>query len=100
MAKRALLSSAISAAAHGKAPAPQPAPMPEEALPTVAIKEPATALAASRAPSRAGKKAIYSWVAPDVHRSLRTMNLDTGRSVDELVGEAVRTLLKANGYLK
>lgn len=99
MVKRALLSSAISAAAHGKPPAPVPAPasMPEVEPPVAAApKEPA----ASRAPSRKGKKAVYSWVEPNVHRSLRSMNLDTGRSVDELVGEAVRALLKQNGYLK
>lgn len=96
MSKRALLSSAISAAAHGKAAVPKPALMPEATLSPVPIKEPA----ASRPPSRTGKKAVYSWVEPNVHRSLRSMNLDTGRSVDELVGEAVRNMLREHGYLK
>jgi hypothetical protein len=49
-----------------------------------------------RAPSRRCKqrKAIYAWVDPAEHRKLKKLSLETERSIDALVTEAVRLLFE------
>lgn len=49
-----------------------------------------------RGQSRAGRKAVYAWVAPAQHKQLKRLSLDLERSIDSLVTEAVQTLLTAH----
>ena len=49
---------------------------------------------AKRSASRVGRKAIYAWVDPAEHRKLKKLSLDTERSIDALVTEAVHLLFE------
>jgi len=91
MAKRPSLAANVKAAAG------------EPALPPVlrTIEPPPAApsppLEAKRSASRAGRKAIYAWVDPAEHRKLKKLSLDTERSIDALVTEAVQLLFERHG---
>lgn len=86
-----------SLAANVKAAAADAA---EPALPALPMKPmPAPANAAGpvegkRSPSREGRKAVYAWVDPALHKQLKRLSLETGRSIDALVTEGVELLVK------
>jgi hypothetical protein len=42
--------------------------------------------------SRAGRKAVYAWVDPAEHKKLKKLSLETERSIDALVTEAMHLL--------
>jgi hypothetical protein len=50
--------------------------------------------AGKRSPSREGRKAVYAWVDPALHKQLKRLSLETGRSIDALVTEGVELLVK------
>ena len=59
---------------------------PAEAEPAAAPSE------AKRAPGRQGKKAVAFWVDPAASRQLRLLGLNTGKSVQDLMTEALSDL--------
>lgn len=87
-----------SLAANVKAAAGEPPILPiartVEPLPAEQSAQPE---AAKRTASRAGRKAIYAWVDPAEHRKLKKLSLDTDRSIDALVTEAVHLLFDKHG---
>ena len=87
MSKRPSLAANVKAAA-GDAPPPLVA----QALRSVSAPE-ATPSETKRNPSRAGRKAVYAWVDPAQHKRLKRLSIDTERSIDSLVTEAVAALL-------
>ncbi len=92
MAKRPSLAANVKAAA-GEPPV-LPASLMVELPPAEHAGRPE---AAKRSPSRAGRKAIYAWVDPAEHRTLKKLALDTERSIDALVTEAVHLLFDKHG---
>ena len=76
MARRPSLSDAgVTRPSHTAAPAPAPTPGD-----------------AKRAPARQGKKAVAFWVDPAVSVQLRQLGLNTGKSVQDLMTEALADL--------
>ena len=88
MAKRPSLAANVKAAAGE--PSILPVPQTTAARPSDHAARPE----AKRAASRAGRKAIYAWVDPVEHRKLKKLSLDTERSIDALVTEAVHLLFE------
>jgi hypothetical protein len=64
---------------------------PSQALP------PAAAENGKRSPARQGKKAVAFWVDPGISTQLRIMSATTGRSVQDLMTEALERLFQAHG---
>ncbi len=87
MAKRPNLAANVKAAA-GASPV---APVAQSVQP---VAEPAAQPEGKRSASRAGRKAIYAWVEPAEHRKLKKLSLETERSIDALVTEAVHLLFE------
>ena len=58
---------------------------------------PAGAAPAARPPSRAGLKAITVYVDPAAHRQLRMLAIETDRSAQALLVEAVNDLFQKHG---
>jgi hypothetical protein len=83
MGKRPNLAANVKAAA-GAPPIEPLAPIVQSA----AVGQPE----AKRSASRVGRKAIYAWVDPAEHRKLKKLSLETERSIDALVTEAVHLL--------
>lgn len=71
--------------------APAPA---AEAAPERAVTEPAPV---ARPPSRAGLKAVTVYVDPAAHRQLRMLAIETDRSAQALLVEAVNDLFQKHG---
>ena len=88
MAKRPNLAANVKAAAGEPAVAPM--------LRTIEPR-PTSPLEVKRSASRVGRKAIYAWVEPAEHRKLKRLSLDTERSIDALVTEAVQLLFERYG---
>jgi hypothetical protein len=85
-------------AANVKAAAGDPAPLPvirTESTPAEPVAPPEV----KRSASRAGRKAIYAWVEPAEHRKLKKLSLETERSIDALVTEAVHLLFERHGIV-
>ena len=85
-------------AANVKAAAGEPPILPVARLaePPPAA-EPVTPPEAKRSASRVGRKAVYAWIDPAEHRKLKKLSLDTDRSIDALVTEAVHLLFARHG---
>ena len=66
---------------------------PSQALPTPPVAVPASA-EAKRSPARQGKKAIAFWVDPAVSVQLRIASATMGRSVQDLMEEALEDLFQ------
>jgi hypothetical protein len=92
MAKRANLAANVKAAA-GEPPVQSVARIIDAASVTPHQTE-ATKETTKRSASRAGRKAIYAWVDPAEHRKLKRLSLETDRSIDALVTEAVHLLFE------
>jgi hypothetical protein len=90
MAKRPSLAANVKAAAGEPALLPVMRTEPPPA-------EPVASPEAKRSASRAGRKAIYAWVDPAEHRKLKKLSLETERSIDALVTEAVHMLFEKHG---
>ena len=88
MAKRPNLAASLKAAAGGEAPSAsrQIASLTENAPSPAISKE-------GRAPSRSGRKAVYAWVDPAMHKRLKLLSLESGQSIDALVTQAVAAFL-------
>ena len=82
-------------AANVKAAAGEPTLAPVARLPAQA--EPVVPPEAKRSASRVGRKAVYAWIDPAEHRKLKKLSLDTDRSIDALVTEAVHLLFARHG---
>lgn len=80
-------------AANVKAAAGEPAVPPAAQL-IQPLPKPVTPPEAKRSMSRAGRKAIYAWVDPAEHKKLKQLSLETERSIDALVTEAVHLLFE------
>ena len=91
MAKRSNLAASLKAAAGGEAPSAsrQIANLTQTVLPPPAMAK------GGRAPSRSGRKAVYAWVDPAMHKRLKLLSLESGQSIDALVTQAVATFLDA-----
>jgi hypothetical protein len=83
-----------SLAANVKAAAGEPSVLPVPRTTEATHAERATPSEAKRSASRVGRKAIYAWVDPAEHRKLKKLSLDTERSIDALVTEAVHLLFE------
>ena len=92
MAKRPNLAANVKAAAGE--PSVIPVVRMVEAVPAEHAIQSETA---KRSASRVGRKAIYAWVDPVEHRKLKKLSLDTDRSIDALVTEAVHLLFDKHG---
>lgn len=88
-AKRPNLAANVKAAA-GDAPALSAPPMQRMPAPANVTRS----SDAKRSPSREGRKAVYAWVDPALHKQLKRLSLETGRSIDALVTEGVELLVK------
>ena len=85
-------------AANVKAAAGEPPVLPvARMIEAEPAEHPPSAEGAKRSASRIGRKAIYAWVDPAEHLKLKRLSLDTGRSIDALVTEAVHLLFDKNG---
>lgn len=92
MGKRPNLAASLKAAAAGERP-PTPAQQLErlaEVVTAAPAKEPT-----KRAPSREGRKAVYAWVDPAMHKQLKLLSIERGESIDALVTEALTAFLKS-----
>lgn len=90
MGKRPNLAASLKAAATGERP-PTPAQQLErlaEAVTAAPAKE-----RTKRAPSREGRKAVYAWVDPAMHKKLKLLSIERGDSIDALVTEALSMFL-------
>lgn len=83
-----------SLAANVKAAAGEPPILPVARLVESSPAERAAPSEGKRSASRAGRKAIYAWVDPAEHRKLKKLALDTERSIDALVTEAMHLLFE------
>lgn len=92
MTKRPNLAANVKAAA-GEPPV---TPVARFAEP-IRAAEPIAASEAKRSASRVGRKAVYAWIDPSEHRKLKKLSLDTDRSIDALVTEAVHLLFEKHG---
>jgi hypothetical protein len=52
---------------------------------------------ARRAPARQGKKAVAFWVSPDASMQLRMAGVSTGRSVQDIMVEALDDWFRKHG---
>jgi hypothetical protein len=93
MAKRPSLAANVKAAA-GEPPILPVVRLPE---PPPAAAEPVAPPEVKRSASRVGRKAVYAWIDPAEHRKLKKLSLDTDRSIDALVTEAVHLLFARHG---
>jgi hypothetical protein len=84
-------------AANVKAAAGEPAPLPVIRPEPIPAEQPFAPPEAKRSASRTGRKAIYAWVDPAEHRKLKKLSLETERSIDALVTEAVYLLFERHG---
>jgi hypothetical protein len=89
MGKRPNLAANVKAAVG--APPSVPVAQIVQSVPVAAQPE------AKRSASRVGRKAIYAWVDPAEHRKLKKLSLETERSIDALVTEAVHLLFERHG---
>ena len=85
MGKRPNLAANVKAAAG----APPNAPV---ALIGQSAPESAAQPETKRSASRVGRKAVYAWVEPAEHKKLKKLSLETERSIDALVTEAMHLL--------
>jgi hypothetical protein len=83
-------------AANVKAAAGAPPVMPVARI-VESVPEPGAQPESKRSASRVGRKAIYAWVDPAEHRKLKKLSLETERSIDALVTEAVHLLFERHG---
>jgi hypothetical protein len=65
---------------------------PSQALPTPALVE-----TSKRSPAREGKKAVAFWVDPAASTQLRMAGVTMGRSVQDIMTEALEDWFRKNG---
>lgn len=90
--KRSSLAANVKAAAADVALPPVVPEPPMKRMPAPANADRPTE--GKRSPSREGRKAVYAWVDPALHKQLKRLSLETGRSIDALVTEGVELLVK------
>lgn len=94
----------LAAALHDAGARPAQGQTPAAALALVESAEavavdavPASKAVTSRAPSRAGQRAVTLYVKPEAHKQLRLLAVDAGSSVQDLMTEALNDLFRKHG---
>lgn len=85
----------LNVSAFAKAAEPHPDPV-DSAMASQAEREP-TAKSSARQKSRAGKVGVQFWADPEERRRLKRLAVDTDRTVEDLMREAVSDLLSKHG---
>jgi hypothetical protein len=65
--------------------------------PSEALSQPAPTIEGKRPDARKGRKAIAFWVDPGVSMQVRMLGLRSGRTVQDLMEEAVEDLFRKHG---